>query len=162
VKEAAIWIGTGARGRRATLLPSGATLTATGARADVGPVGRYLYEPDGAAIRAHLIGEVAELVDGHLIDPRIAYLTGDRAVRTEWAAGYEVTDVLPFSVKRLRAVLRERGIGTVTMKKRGSAVDVERLRKELRLSGDGSAVVVLTRIGDRPYVLLCRPFDQDR
>ena len=28
---------------------------AAGARADVGPVGRYLYEPDGAAIRAHYL-----------------------------------------------------------------------------------------------------------
>ncbi|GGO06588.1 hypothetical protein GCM10010116_12990 [Microbispora rosea subsp. aerata] len=157
VKEAAIWIGMGAGGRRATLLPSGATLTASGAEAETGPVSRYLYEPDGAAVRAHLVAEVAALVSGRLVDPRIAYITSDRFVRTEWAPCYEVTDVMPFSLKRLRAALRERRVGTVTIKKRGSAVDVERLRKDLRLSGDNSAVIVLTRIGERPFALLCQP-----
>ncbi|MBE3013728.1 methyltransferase domain-containing protein [Microbispora sp. NEAU-D428] len=157
VKEAAIWTGMGAGGRRATLLPSGATLTASGAEAETGPVSRYLYEPDGAAVRAHLVAEVAALVSGHLLDPRIAYITSDRLVRTDWAPCYEVTDVMPFSLKRLRAALRERHVGAVTIKKRGSAVDVERLRKDLRLSGDDSAVIVLTRIEERPFALLCRP-----
>ncbi|MGI5161205.1 class I SAM-dependent methyltransferase [Microbispora sp. CA-102843] len=157
VKEAAIWTGMGPGGRRATLLPSGATLTASGAEAETGPVSRYLYEPDGAAVRAHLVAEVAALVSGRLLDPRIAYITSDRLVRTEWAPCYEVTDVMPFSLKRLRAVLRERRVGAVTIKKRGSAVDVERLRKDLRLSGDDSAVIVLTRIEERPFALLCRP-----
>ncbi|WP_327043746.1 methyltransferase domain-containing protein [Microbispora sp. NBC_01189] len=157
VKEAAIWTGMGTGGRRATLLPSGATLTDSGAEADVGPVSRYLYEPDGAAVRAHLVAEVAALVSGHLVDPRIAYITGDRLVPTPWAACYEVTDVMPFSLKRLRAALRERGVGAVTIKKRGSAVDVERLRKDLRLSGGASVVIVLTRIEERPFVLLCQP-----
>ncbi|GAB3152689.1 class I SAM-dependent methyltransferase [Microbispora hainanensis] len=157
VKEAAIWTGLGPGGRRATLLPSGATLTASGAEAETGPVSRYLYEPDGAAVRAHLVAEVAALVSGRLLDPRIAYITGDRLVRTEWAPCYEVTDVMPFSLKRLRAALRERRVGVVTIKKRGSAVDVERLRKDLRLSGDNSCVIVLTRIEERPFALLCRP-----
>ncbi|MFC0864779.1 methyltransferase domain-containing protein [Sphaerimonospora cavernae] len=166
VKEAAIWTGTawtgtGTEGRRATLLPSGATLTSTGAEVAAGPVGRYLYEPDGAAIRAHLVAEVAEIVKGHLLDPRIAYITGDRAVATEWAACYEITDVMPFSLKRLRVALRERDIGNVTIKKRGSAVDIERLRKDLRLSGANSTVITLTRIGDRPYALLCHPVKPD-
>ncbi|MEU8173069.1 class I SAM-dependent methyltransferase [Microbispora hainanensis] len=157
VKEAAIWTGLWPGGRRATLLPSGATLTASGAEAETGPVGRYLYEPDGAAVRAHLVAEVAALVSGRLLDPRIAYITSDRLVRTEWASCYEVTEVMPFSLKRLRAALRERGVGVVTIKKRGSAVDVERLRKDLRLSGDDSCVIVLTRIEERPFALLCRP-----
>ncbi|MBP2704819.1 methyltransferase domain-containing protein [Microbispora sp. RL4-1S] len=155
VKEAAIWAGPGPGGRRATLLPSGATLTATGAEAETGPAGRYLYEPDGAAVRAHLVAEVAAMVDGRLLDPRIAYITSDRLVRTPWAACFEIADVLPFSLKRLRATLRERKVGAVTIMKRGSAVDVERLRKDLRLAGDNAAVLVLTRVEDRPYVLIC-------
>ncbi|NRQ33231.1 class I SAM-dependent methyltransferase [Nonomuraea sp. NN258] len=164
VKEATIWTGTGATplpgesiARRATLLPGGHTLTATGAQAPVGPVGRYVYEPDGAAIRAHLVGEVAELVGGRLADPMIAYITGDDAVDTPWATRYEIADVLPFSLKKLRSALRERQVGNVTIKKRGSALDIERLRTDLRLSGDNSAVVILTRILDKPSVLICHP-----
>ncbi|MBO3747118.1 class I SAM-dependent methyltransferase [Streptosporangiaceae bacterium NEAU-GS5] len=156
VKEAVLWMTEDRRiTRRATLLPYGETLTATGAQAETGPVGRYLYEPDGAAVRAHLVGEVAEMIGGRLIDPQIAYLTGDDPIETPWASCHEVTEVMPFSLKRLRAALRDRRVGTLTIKKRGSAVDVERLRKDLRLSGGNAATVVLTRVGDRPIAILC-------
>ncbi|MEV1168049.1 class I SAM-dependent methyltransferase [Nonomuraea sp. NPDC049784] len=155
VKEAALWTGLPGAERRATLLPGGHTLTATGAEAPVGPVGRYVYEPDGAAIRAHLVGEVSEMVNGRLLDPMIAYITGDNPIDTPWATRYEITDVLPFSLKKLRALLRERRIGNVTIKKRGSAVDIERLRSDLRLNGEKSAVIILTRIIDKPSVIIC-------
>ncbi|MFC4563131.1 SAM-dependent methyltransferase [Nocardiopsis mangrovi] len=162
VKEAALWFGALSDvPRRATLLRGDgrgpATLTADpglGAPPVAAP-GRYLYEPDGAVIRAHLVAEAAAAVGGALLDPRIAYITSDRLAATPFARAYEVTDVLPFSLKRLRSVLRERGAGTVTIKKRGSAVDVEKLRRDLRPSGPESVVVVLTRIGDRPISLLC-------
>ncbi|GAA3151359.1 class I SAM-dependent methyltransferase [Planomonospora alba] len=161
VKEAVIWAGALAGGpeRRATMLPSGLTLTPDPGLgpAEAGPVGRYVHEPDGAAIRAHLVAEVAALVGGRLIDPHIAYITSDSPARTPWAACYEVHEVLPFSLKRLRAALRERGAGNVTIKKRGSAVDVERLRKDLRLSGKKSTTVILTRVIDRPFALVCDP-----
>ncbi|WP_066369094.1 class I SAM-dependent methyltransferase [Herbidospora mongoliensis] len=152
VKEAVLW--SGSSGRRATLLPSGETMTARDVEADVAPIGSYLYEPDGAAVRAHLIGEVAEIVDGRLIDPQIAYLSADSHVPTPWAAGYRVEEVMPFSLKKLRSALRERNVGAVTIKKRGSAVDVEKLRHDLRLSGEGSIVVLLTRLGTRPVAVL--------
>ncbi|WP_226898975.1 class I SAM-dependent methyltransferase [Nonomuraea phyllanthi] len=154
VKEAALWTGGQGPARRATLLPGGHTLTATGAEAPVGPIGRYVYEPDGAAIRAHLVGEVCELVNGRLPDPMIAYITSDAPIDTPWAARYEIADVLPFSLKKLRAALRERKIGNVTIKKRGSAVDIERLRSDLRLNGENSAVIILTRIIDKPSVII--------
>ncbi|WP_328808390.1 class I SAM-dependent methyltransferase [Nonomuraea montanisoli] len=162
VKEASLWTSPGAAReaglvRLATLLPGGHVLRDTGAVAPTGPLGRYVYEPDGAAIRAHLVGEVAELVGGRLADPMIAYITGDDPVDTPWAARYEVEEALPFSLKRLRAALRDRKIGNVTIKKRASAVDIERLRSDLRLSGTESAVVILTRIMDKPAALICRP-----
>ncbi|WP_443679094.1 THUMP-like domain-containing protein, partial [Nonomuraea rhizosphaerae] len=136
----------------------GHPIAARGVRAAPGPVGRYVYEPDGAAIRAHLVGEVAEMVNGRLPDPMIAYITGDEPFDTPWAARYEVEEVLPFSLKRLRATLRERQIGNVVIKKRASAVDVDRLRNDLRrLPGDKSAVIMLTRVMDKPSVLICNP-----
>ncbi|MFA1543303.1 class I SAM-dependent methyltransferase [Actinomadura monticuli] len=171
VKEAALWLGSlaGDVGRRATLLSSDTdpevwTLTPQGLDdPDVRAWGRYLYEPDGAVIRAHLVGEVAEMVGGGLADPRIAYVTSDRYCPTPFASAYEVEDVLPFSVKRLRAELRRRGIGVLTVKKRGSAVDVDRLRRDLGFGGrraghgGGELTLVVTRVGRDPVALLTRP-----
>jgi SAM-dependent methyltransferase len=158
VVEACVWYGPLASvPRRASLLPSCASLSGSGvAAAPVGPVRRYLYEPDGAVIRAHLVAEFASTVDGVLADPSIAYVYGDSLVPTRFGRCYEIEDVLPFSVKGLRALLRERGIGTLTVKKRGSAVEPEEFRRAMRLSGTGSATVVLTRIAGAPTALLVR------
>lgn len=166
VKEAALWLGglSGARRgttlRRATVLRDGtepATMTAD-PRPEPPPVTgwrRYLYEPDGAVVRAHLVGEVAATLDGALADPRIAYITSDTLRASPFARAHEIHDVLPFSVKRLRAALRERDVGTLTIKKRGFAADIERLRRDLRPAGSRACVVVLTRVGDAPVALIC-------
>lgn len=137
-----------------------AELTGSGAAtAAVGEVRRYLYDPDGAVVRAHLVAEFAAGVGGTLADPLIAYVYTDSAVATPYARRFEVTDVLPFSLKRLRALLREREVGRLEIRKRGSALEPEKLRRDLRLSGRAAATLVLTRVAGRPTALLCRPLD---
>ncbi|HEX2772217.1 MAG TPA: methyltransferase domain-containing protein [Micromonosporaceae bacterium] len=163
--EATLWCGPLADApRRATVLASDeaaedvAGLTGTGsARAPVGRVGRFLFDPDPAVVRAHLVAEFGSTVDGMLADPSIAYVYADRAVPTPLARCLAVTDAMPFSLKRLRAALRERNVGRLEILKRGSAVDVERLRRDLRLSGNGSATIVLTRVAGAPTVLIGHP-----
>lgn len=160
VLECALWWGAARPGpaRSATLLADPPrTLRGCGRDAGTRPVGRFLLEPDGAVIRAGLVAEVADLVAGGLLDPTIAFVTTDSQTRTPFASRYEVTEVLPFSVKRLRAALRARGAGPLTVKKRGSAVTPEALRAQLRLSGPNPATVVLTRVAGAPTALLVEP-----
>ena len=161
VVEATLWHGPLATVPRRASVTNGdgaAELTGTGQRAGrVGPVREVLYDPDGAVVRAHLVAELADRLHATLLDPSIAYLTADQAVATRFARGYTVREVLPFSVKRLRAELRARDVGRVTIKKRGSALVPEQLRRELRLSGTAESTVVLTRIAGRPYALLVDP-----
>ncbi len=171
VVEAGLWFGPLASARhRATVLPAGASGRPAGewpeapslegsgrAVADVGPVRRYLYDPDGAVVRAHLVAELATALDASLVDPAIAYLSADALTATPFARAYEVEEVLPFSVKRLRAALAGRGVGRVEIKKRGSAVTPEVLRPQLRLAGPHAATVVLTRVAGAPAALLCQP-----
>ncbi|XVU26304.1 THUMP-like domain-containing protein [Actinoplanes sp. CA-054009] len=128
-----------------------------GEKAPVGAVGAFLYDPDGAVVRSHLVAELAAGIGGRLGDPEIAYLYTDEAVDTPFARRLEVTDVMAFSLKRLRALLRERGVGRIEIRKRGSALEPEQLRKDLRLSGPNGASLVLTRVAGAPTVLLCRP-----
>ncbi|MFJ3716989.1 methyltransferase domain-containing protein [Streptomyces sp. NPDC090057] len=159
VKEAVLWFGAGAPGTvRATLLPGPRTLPGRGLPdPGVRPVGRYLYEPDGAVIRAHLVAEVAEDLDGGLIDPTIAYVTSDELHDTPYATAYEISDRLPFNVKKLKALLREREVGILTVKKRGSAVEPEELRRKVKPQGPHSATVFLTRVAGAPTMLVGRP-----
>ena len=161
VKEAALWSAPLATAkRRATLLgPRGpATLTdADDPGAAVRELGGYVYEPDGAVIRAGLVTAVAAAVDGGLVDPRIAWVTGDRAHRTPFARGYRVLDRLPFREKRLRAALRARGVGPLTVKTRGVDISPDEVRRRLALRGDTPAVLVLTRVAGSGAALLVEP-----
>jgi SAM-dependent methyltransferase len=162
VKEAVLWSPTLATtSRRATLVhPTGlATLTAED-DAGAGPVrsvGRFLLEPDGAVIRAGLVTAVAARTEGWLLDGRIAYLSCDDAPTSPFARAFEVLEELPFQEKQLKAALRSRGIGRLTIKKRGVDVVPEQLRKRLALRGDADATVVLTRAAGRGTALLVRP-----
>ncbi len=130
---------------------------------DVGPVGGYLYEPDGAVIRAGLVAHAAAELGGRLVDRTIAYVTTDQPApqpadgTPPVATGYRVLDVMGFSLKRLKAYLRERGVGRVTIKKRGTAVTPEQLRSQLSLKGDAEATLVLTRIDGAQHVLVVEP-----
>lgn len=165
VKEAALWSGgLATTARRATVIGDGGLATVTdedapalGEGVDVRPVGRYLYEPDGAVVRAGLVTAVAAAVQGGLVDEHIAYVTGDAAYRSPIARGYEVLEELPYREKALRAALRERRIGTLTIKKRGVDVVPEQLRKRLALSGDEEGTLVLTRVAGAGTALLVRP-----
>jgi len=120
-------------------------------------VGRFLYEPDGAVIRAGLVTAVAAGVGGGLVDEHIAYVTSDDPFRTPFATAYEVLEELPYREKQLKAALRERGIGRLTIKKRGVDVVPESLRKRLDLAGDDDATIVLTRVAGEGTCLLVQP-----
>ncbi|MFB7245363.1 methyltransferase domain-containing protein [Streptomyces populi] len=158
VKEAVLWFGTEPGLVRATLLPGPRELRGRGLPDPaVRAVGRYLYEPDGAVIRAHLVAEVAEDLEGGLVDETIAYVTADELRPTPYAAAYEITDRLPFNVKKLKALLREREVGVLTVKKRGSAVEPEELRRKVKPQGPHSATVFLTRVAGAPTMLVGAP-----
>ena len=162
VKEAALWSGVlASTRRRATVIGDGGLATLTeddDPGADPRAVGEFLYEPDGAVIRAGLVTAVAAGVDGGLLDQKIAYVTSDESFRTPFARGYRVLEELPYREKQLKAALRERGIGSLTIKKRGVDVVPDQLRKRLALTGDRESTLVLTRQQDKGIALLVEPF----
>lgn len=156
LKEGCLWFGSLRQGdRRATVLPGPHSLTASGEEASsIVPPRTFLYEPDPAVLRAGLVGELGARLGAFQIDPTIAYLTSDARVETPFARAYRVIDVLPSSLRTLRAALRARGVGRLTLKKRGSAVDVEAYLRRLHLQGDNEATLILTRAAGRKVALL--------
>ncbi|HET8878526.1 MAG TPA: class I SAM-dependent methyltransferase [Arthrobacter sp.] len=173
VTEVALWFNAVRRPgvRRAALVlgPQGAAeLTSAedfdaGPVAPVGPVAGYLYEPDGAVIRAGLVADVALQLGGHLLDEHIAYICAPELRDTPFARAYEVLEVMPFNVKALKAWVLANGIGVLDIKKRGTAVTPEELRKQLLPGGKNAkaakkkATLVLTRIGEDRVAISVRP-----
>lgn len=161
VVELGLWFGALARPgiRRAALVLRGDQADELTAEADsedeeTGPLGQYLYEPDGAVIRARLIGDLARRIGGRMMSDQIAYITADEPVATPFAAGFRILDTLPYAEKDLKRELRRRGIGTLEIKKRGVDVDPAALRRRLALNGDRPATLILTRVAGRHTALL--------
>jgi hypothetical protein len=157
LKEAVLWSPELATAtRRATVFPGPESLIARpGPPLDCAPPGAYLLDPNPAVTRAGLVEELGRDLGAWKLDPRIAFLSADRPLRSPFGRLLRVDASLPWSLKRLRGVLRERGVGAVEVRKRGSAVDTDELTTRLRLRGDARAVVVLTRVADRPWALVC-------
>jgi SAM-dependent methyltransferase len=141
--------------RRATVLPSGSGLVATGEPVAVADVGAHLYEPDDAVIRAGLVSELAATIRGWLPDPHIAYVSSDGVHSTPLARGFRIIDELPYREKPLKAALQVRRVGTLTVKKRGVDIVPEELIRRLKLKGPNTATVIMTRVlGDgRAYLV---------
>ncbi len=159
VKEGVLWYGDlrDGRGRRATVLPAGASLRATDYMGEDIPVNEpatYLYEPDGAVIRAHLVQSLGRLLGCAQIDPRIAYLTSDACQATPFARCFQLEAWFPFQLKRLRSYLQAHDVGEVTIKKRGSPLDPDQLRQRLRLKGSEERILFLTHVRGQPAMLI--------
>jgi protein-L-isoaspartate O-methyltransferase len=145
--------------RRASLVRGDAVLELTAdadpGPAPSGPVRSWLHEPDPAVIRSGLVSLVATDLAATLVDPTIAYLTSDGPTDSPWVSSYRVDEVLPFNLKKLKALLRTRGVGRVVVKKRGSPIEPETLARRLRGEGAGTATVVVTRVAGVPTALVC-------
>lgn len=160
VVEACLWLGEAAEvPRRASVCKAGVWHELTGSgeeRAAVGEVGQYLYEPDGAVIRAGLVAELAEILNARTASENIAYLYSDELRDTPFARAWKVEEVWPLHPKKLRVLLAEREIGRLTIKQRGTGIDPAELRKQLRLKGSNEATLVATRIGEAHAAILCQ------
>ncbi|HKB05536.1 MAG TPA: hypothetical protein VKD90_25150, partial [Gemmataceae bacterium] len=160
LKECVLWFGPlRTAGRRATVLPLAESLADDDPAdpADPGPPLDYLYDPDPAVVRSGLVADLGRRLAARPVDPEIAYLTSDRYSPTPFARCYQVEEAMPFHARQLGDRLRSMNVGPLTLTKRGSAVDVDELRRKWKLSGPEARTVILTRVLGRPFALITRP-----
>ena len=162
LKEAVLWSPSWATARaRGTVLPAGVSLTADPgtAAAEVRPPGAYLLDPSPAVTRAGAVADLAAAVGAWQVDARIAFLSADTAAATPFGRWWRVEASLPFGVKPLAAELRRLDVGSIDIRRRGLAGDVDDLRRRLRPQGARRATVVITRVVDRPWSFVCTAVD---
>lgn len=152
VVELVVWSGelaTQGIGRSALIIGDGASHSlgypTDSPDAPCGPLGSVLYEPDGAVIRARLIGEVARLVEASMLDPTIAYFSSHHYTPTPFATAFAIEAVLPLKEKEISRWLRQHQVGVVEIKKRGVDIDPAQFRRKLSLEGHETRTLILTR-----------------
>jgi hypothetical protein len=138
--------------------PRSHTLVAReGDRVELKEPGEYLLDPNPAVTRAGLVEDLARALGENVakIDPRIAFLTLDTDVRTPFARTLRVIHSAPWNEKQFARRLRELEVGAVDIRRRGLAGDVDQIRRRLKLSGKTRATIVITRVNDKPWGLIC-------
>jgi hypothetical protein len=162
LKEAVLWSPAAAEAAsRATVLADDARhtlLPAPGGEVPVGEPGEYLLDPNPAVTRAGLVAELARATGTWQIDDRIAFLAAAAPVTTPFARTLRVLDSGPWREKDLAARIRALDVGSVDIRRRGLAGDVDVLRKRLARAlagGSRRATLVMTRARDRPWALIC-------
>jgi hypothetical protein len=165
LKEAVLWFGPlKTAWRRATVLPGphslwiespqGNEIEKPGADLPLSEPRAFLIEPDASILRAGLVAALGKMLQASQLDATIAYLTADHHVATPFGRAWAVEDWMPFGLKRLREYLRKRGVGQVTIKKRGSPLEPDALAHQLRLKGDDQRVLFLTQLRGKPIVVI--------
>jgi hypothetical protein len=160
MKEALLRFGALKQGhaRRATLLPTGAQMTAPDHRDPpiaVQEAASYLYDPDPTILRAHLVKPLAAQIGAAMLDGEIAYLSSDRFVKTVFARVWQVKRQGPFHLKNLNRWLQETKAGEVVLKKRGSVIDTDEFQKRLKTIPGGKKVTVFfTQCKGKPWMIL--------
>jgi hypothetical protein len=157
LKEAVLWSpALAGHARRATILPGGHVMVpAPGPDVPVSAPGAFLFDPNPAITRAGLVEELARELGAWKIDQEIAFLSTDADRRTPFARTLRIVDSAPWHEKRFASRLRALDIGAVDIRRRGLAGDVELIRRRLRLQGHQRATVVITRVNNRPWGLIC-------
>ena len=152
--------------RRATVMSGTGPRTLLAYPGDPVPVtepGEYLLDPNPAVTRAGLVEDLARALAAGAgpddvaakIDPRIAFLTLNWPAQTPFARTLRVLDSAPWNEKRFAKRLRELGIGAADIRRRGLAGDVDQIHRRLKLAGPNRGTIVITRVNDRPWGLIC-------
>lgn len=122
----------------------------------------YIYEPNKAIIKAHLLDEIIEKYSLYKLDPNIAYLTGPKInPREKIFRTMKVIIHGEYSLKKLQSLLKEneeiktaRKLNIIT---RRFPVKIEELYKRLKIKEGGDLFLILTSLKkDRRYFILAR------
>ena len=118
---------------------------------DVDKPKSFIIEPDGAVIRAGLVQQWAARHELAMLDPHIAFLTGERV--PDGYSGFPFIEAVP--LKKLRPALHAHGAGSLEILVRGVDIDPDQLRGKLKLKGDRPMAVAIARIGDHATAFIC-------
>lgn len=159
-KEATIWFGelAGSAPFRASVLPAGQTLSGhpLDYLAERSTVGRWIYDPDPAVVRAGLVDQLAEHLGLARLDEAEEYLTSQQEVHSPFVQTFEVLEVLPNQEREIRHALRRSTFGPLEIKARHIPIAADELRRRLPRGGNDPGVLLFVREQGKAKAVLAR------
>ncbi|MHA1932135.1 MAG: hypothetical protein ACW96X_06320 [Promethearchaeota archaeon] len=117
---------------------------------------KYLYEPDPAFIKAHLISDIAEKYNLHQIHEKIAYMTSDSNIETPIMKSYQVLAFKKLDYSVINKTLINLNLGSIDFKARGVSIDLKTIHNFIRGIGKQKGLVIFTKVLNKPYAIICK------
>ena len=115
----------------------------------------FIYEPDPAFIKAHLISDIAEKYNLHQLNENIAYLTSDSYIETPIMKSYHVLAYENLDYDVINNKLSKLNLGKIDFKARGVSIDLKTIHKYIHGTGKQKGLVIFTKIIDKPHAIIC-------
>jgi len=120
----------------------------------------YLYEPNKAVIKAHLVEEAAAAYGLNKINSHLSFLTGDSLVgldRPDLFRSFKVEACRPFALKELKSYLQSQKIERLNIITKRFPLTPEELYKKLKIKEGGDYFLIVTVLSrDERYYLLVK------
>jgi len=113
----------------------------------------YLYEPNKALIKAHLINEIASEFKLQKINRQTSYLTSDDLLsdNSELFRIWKVINFAPFSLKEIKAELKIRKIARLNIITKRFPQKPEELYKKIKIKEGGEIFLIVTALSSEKY-----------
>ena len=118
---------------------------------------KYLYEPNKAINKAHLVDEAAAKFSLTKINSNLSFLTGDELVGSEalnMFRKFKIISCEDFSLKKFKEFLKKRGIDRAEVVTKHFLMTPEEIRKRTKLKDGGRAVLIFTVLSNDEKVFI--------
>ena len=125
--------------------------------ADFSKIKKYLYEPNKAISKAHLIDEVATKFSLSKIDYNLSFLTGDELVNANDKnifRKFEVLHFAKFSLKQFQSFLKKQQIERAEIIVKHFKMTADEIRSRLKIKEGGESVIILTTLQNQEKVFI--------
>lgn len=133
------------------------SFTDNGSVASFSKIKKYLYEPNKAISKAHLIDEVAVKFSLSKIDYNLSFLTSDELVSsgdTNIFRKFEVLHFDKFSLKKFQSFLKKEKIERAEIIVKHFKMTADEIRKRLKIKEGGDRVLILTTLQNQEKVFI--------
>ena len=131
------------KGKAYHFLTDAAALEQPAAVADA--INDYLYEPHSTILAGQMTNAIANRYDLKKLATDMVYLTGDEVVKDRLLRRFQVEEIMPIDPRKIAARLKEMDVGRLEIKLRGVHKFLTEKFERLKLSGNETRVLFLTR-----------------